>query len=483
MNKMLKYRKIHTYVTALIIALGVAACRVPSMVSDADHAVIPENYKNVQIKDTVNSGMVPWKEYFTDLNLNALIDSALKNNQELNISLLEMQMSQNEIRARKGEYLPSLGIGAGAGVEKSARYTRNGALEATTDIQPGEEFPEPLQDYMVGAYASWEIDVWKKLRNAKKAAVSRYLASVEGKNFVMTNLIAEVANSYYELLALDNQLEIVQNNIVILNNALRAVRQQKEATMVTELAVRKFEAEVYKTKSLQFDLQQEIVEVENRINFLTGRYGQPIQRDSKGFSELLPQTVLSGIPAQLLENRPDVKQAEQELMAAKIDVKVAKAQFYPSMGISAGIGFQAFNPEFLIKSPQSLLYNLAGDLMAPLVNRNAIKAMYYNANARQIQAVFEYEQTVLNAYIDVANQLAKVNNLEQSYDLKSKQVQALSESIDISISLFRSARADYMEVLMTQRDALEAKVELIETKKQQMNAMVDIYHALGGGWR
>lgn len=483
MNKMLKYRKIHTYVTALIIALGVAACRVPSMVSDADHAFIPENYKNVQIKDTVNSGMVPWKEYFTDPNLNALIDSALKNNQELNVSLLEMQMSQNEIRARKGEYLPSLGIGAGAGVEKSARYTRNGALEATTDIKPGEEFPEPLQDYIVGAYASWEIDVWKKLRNAKKAAVYRYLASVEGKNFVITNLIAEVANSYYELLALDNQLEIVQNNIVILNNALRAVRQQKEATMVTELAVRKFEAEVYKTKSLQFDLQQEIVEVENRINFLTGRYGQPIQRDSKGFSDLLPQTVLSGIPAQLLENRPDVKQAEQELMAAKIDIKVAKAQFYPSLGISAGIGFQAFNPEFLIQSPQSLLYNLAGDLMAPLVNRNAIKAMYYNANARQIQAVFEYEQTVLNAYIDVANQLAKVNNLEKSYDLKSKQVQALSESIAISLSLFRSARADYMEVLMTQRDALEAKVELIETKKQQMNAMVDIYHALGGGWR
>jgi NodT family efflux transporter outer membrane factor (OMF) lipoprotein len=480
---MLKYRKIHTYGAALIITLSVAACRVPSMVSDADHAAIPENYKGANTEDTMNTGTVPWKEYFTDANLNALIDSALKNNQELNISLLEIQMSQNEIRARKGEYLPSLGIGAGAGVEKTARYTRNGALEATTDIKPGEEFPEPLQDYMVGAYASWEIDVWKKLRNAKKAAVSRYLASVEGKNFVVTNLIAEVANSYYELLALDNQLEIVQNNIVILNNALRAVRQQKEATMVTELAVRKFEAEVYKTKSLQFQIQQSIVETENRINFLTGRYGQPIQRDAKGFSELLPQTVLSGIPAQLLENRPDVKQAEQELMAAKIDIKVAKAQFYPSLGISAGIGFQAFNPEFLIQSPQSLLYNLAGDLMAPLVNRNAIKAMYYNANARQIQAVYEYEQTVLNAYIDVANQMAKVNNLEKSYDLKSKQVQALSESIDISISLFRSARADYMEVLMTQRDALEAKVELIETKKQQMNAMVDIYHALGGGWR
>lgn len=311
----------------------------------------------------------------------------------------------------------------------------------------------------------------------------QYLGTVEGKNFMVTNLIAEIANSYYELLALDNQLENVKKNIDILNDALVIVKLQKEAARVTELAVRRFEAEVLKNQSRQFYIQQDIVETENRINFLVGRYPQHVQRDHLMFNDLIPDAIQAGIPSQLLENRPDIRQAEMKLAAAKLDIKVAKARFYPSVGISAGIGFQAFNPSYLIRTPESLLYSLAGDLTAPLVNRNAIKAAYYSANAQQIQAVYQYEQTILNAYIEVANQLSMIDNLEKSYDLKSRQVQALTESIDISNVLFRSARADYMEVLLTQREALESRFELIETKKQQMNAMVNIYHALGGGWR
>jgi outer membrane protein TolC len=208
-----------------------------------------------------------------------------------------------------------------------------------------------------------------------------------------------------------------------------------------------------------------------------------VDRSAQNFSELVPKTVKAGIPSQLLENRPDIQQAELELAAARLDVSVAKANFYPSLDISAGVGLQAFNPSFLVKTPESMLYSLAGDLAAPLVNRNAIKATYYSANAKQIQAIYDYERTVLNAYIEVANQLSNINNLEKSYALKAQQVQALNESIEISNNLFRSARADYMEVLMTQRDALESKFELIETKKQQMNAMVNIYQALGGGWK
>lgn len=169
-------------------------------------------------------------------------------------------------------------------------------------------------------------------------------------------------------------------------------------------------------------------------------------------------------------------------MAAKLDIKVAKARFYPSLGISAGIGYQAFNAKYLLNSPESLLYSFAGDLVAPLINRNAIKAMYSSASAKQIQAVYNYERTIVNAYVEVANQMAKINNMEQSYDLKAQQVEALNQSVTLSNDLFRSARADYMEVLLTQREALESKFELIETKKQQMNAFVTIYRALGGGW-
>jgi outer membrane protein TolC len=198
---------------------------------------------------------------------------------------------------------------------------------------------------------------------------------------------------------------------------------------------------------------------------------------------MVPTTIYTGIPAQLLENRPDVKQAELNLAAAKLDVKATKANFYPSLGITAGVGYQAFNPSYLIKTPESLIYSIAGDLTAPLINRNAIKAMYFNANARQIQAVYDYERTILNAYIEVANQVSKISNLEKGYGLKSEQVQALTQSVTISNNLFKSARADYMEVLLTQRDALESRFELVETKMQQMNAMVNIYRALGGGWK
>jgi NodT family efflux transporter outer membrane factor (OMF) lipoprotein len=327
------------------------------------------------------------------------------------------------------------------------------------------------------------VDIWKKLRTAKKAAITRYLSSVEGKNFVLTNLIAEVANSYYELLALDNQLAIVKQNIDLQKNALDIIKVQKEAARVTELAVQKFQAEVLKSQSLEFEILQQIKEVENKINFLLGRYPQTITRNTGNLLNLLPAAVNSGIPSQLLANRPDIKQAELELVASKLDVKVARAEFYPSFGISAGVGFQAFKPSYLFRLPESLLYSLAGDIAGPLINRNAIKAEFFNANARQVQAMYNYERTILNAYIEVSTQLSNISNLEKSYDLKSKQVDALTRSIDISNDLFKSARADYLEVLMTQRDALESKLELIETKKDQLNAVVNVYRGLGGGWK
>ena len=182
-----------------------------------------------------------------------------------------------------------------------------------------------------------------------------------------------------------------------------------------------------------------------------------------------------------MTNRPDIKQAELALEAAKLDVSIARANFYPSFSIEAGVGFGSFNPKYLL-NPQSILYNLGGDLMAPLVNRNAIKATYNSANARQLQAVYNYEQTILQAYIEVANQLSQIVNSSASYTTKAKEVDLLNQSITISNSLFRSARADYMEVLLTQREALESRMELIEIKLSQMNAKVNVYKALGGGW-
>ncbi len=300
---------------------------------------------------------------------------------------------------------------------------------------------------------------------------------------MLTNLVAEVANSYYELQSLDTQMEIVKQNIELQKNALEIVKVQKEAMRATELAVQKFRAEVLASQGKEFEILQNIKETENKINLLLGRYPQEIKRDKGNFLSITPMVVNAGIPSQLLANRPDLKQAELDLAAAKLDVKVARAEFYPSLDISAAIGLEAFQPRYLFKIPKSLLYNLAGDIAGPLVNRNAIKAEFNSANARQLQSMYNYQRVILNAYMEVSNELSRIDNLGKSYDLKSQQVDALDKSIAASNDLFRSARVDYFEVLMTQRDALENKLELVETKKDQLNALVNVYKELGGGWR
>ena len=474
-------RTMRTSALGALLLLGLAGC-VPALKTRDARTALPPSFAAVSA-DTANSAAVAWRAFYSDPHLRALIDTALAHNQELAILLQEVEIARNEARARKGEYLPFVGLTAGAGAEKAGEYTRNGAVERGLPIREERRFPDPVPDFMVAARASWELDVWKQLRNRKKAAVLRYLGTEQGRRFMVTNLVAEIAASYYELMALDNQLEILRSNIAIQQDALDIVRLEKQAAKVTELAVRRFEAEVLKNRSNLFALQQRIIETENRINLLAGRMPQPVKRGSAAFAALAPDTVYAGVPAQLLANRPDIRQAELELAAAKLDVKAARASFFPAVRLTAGAGLNAFEPSLLTENPASLIYSVAGDLVAPLINRNAIKAAYASANARQLQAVNAYERAVIAAYAETVNQLASIGNLRSSYALRRQQVDALTSSITISGNLFRSARADYMEVLLTQRDALEARFELVDTQLGRMQAMVGLYRALGGGWR
>ncbi len=473
--------KINLFLALIGATLMFASCKVPSIVQPVENRAVPAMYSLG--KDTVNTATVGWRNFFVDKYLVNLIDTALKNNQELLVTLQEVEIARNEILFRQGKLLPSVGLKTGIGVEKVGRYTSQGAGDASAEIIPGKYVPEALMDYTLAAQANWEIDIWKKLHTAKKASEERYLATLEGRNFLLTNLIAEVASSYYELLALDNQLEIIRQSIALQKNALEIMKVQKEAARTTELAVQKFQAEVLSSQSLEYDVLQKITEAQNRINFLLGRYPQEIPREKSNFLGLIPATVNYGTPAQLLANRPDIKQAELELAAAKLDIKAVRAEFYPSLGIAAGVGLQAFRMSYLTRLPESVLYSLGADLAAPLINRKAIKAEFNNANARQLQALYNYQRTVLNAYMEVSTQLARIDNLQKGYELKFKEVDALTKSIDISNDLFKAARADYFEVLMTQRDALQSKLELIETKKNQMAAETRVYRDLGGGWK
>lgn len=423
----------------------------------------------------------PWQTFFNDPELSRLIDSALAGNQELNILLQEIEIARNEARARTGEYLPSVGLAAGAGAEKAARYTRNGAVERAIEIEPEKENPEPLRDFRVAAEMSWEVDIWKRLRNSSKAATLRYLATTEGRNFAITHLVAEVARTYYELVALDRRRSLIEETIAVQERALEVVRLQKAAGRANELAVRRFEAEVLKNRGRLAETRQSVTATQNRLNQLIGRYPQDIARSTAAFDSASLQVIEAGSPAGLLRSRPDVRQAELQLAAAKLDVRAARARFYPGLGLSGSLGLQSFDLAKLATTPASTLYGIAADVAMPLLNRRAIAAEYRSADARQLQALYEYQRTLVGAYTEVSTQLARIHNLDSSYVAKAGQVDALRESITLADQLFRSARADYLEVLLTQREALESRIELVELRQQQLDARVMAYQALGGG--
>ncbi len=462
----------------MLSILWLGSCKTPAITAVSASSNTPNAYMGST--DTLNASNMNWREYFKDPKLIALIDTALQNNQELNIMMQEIEMGKNEVMARKGEYLPFLNFRGGAGPDRAGKYTWDGFSEDDLKEHP-EKGPKYIGDFMAGAFFSWELDVWHKLRNARKSAVLSYMSSIEGRNFTVTNLIAEIATSYYELLAMDNMMSIVWQNIELQSNALQIVKLEKDAAKVSQLAVNRFEAQLLNTKNLQFDIAQRMVETENRIHFLTGRFPQPVQRDTTTFAQPISESYMAGIPSQLLTRRPDIRQAELRLEAARIDVQVAKANFYPSFSLNAGLGFQAFNPLHVIR-PESIIYNMVGDMVAPLINKNAIRATYLNANARQIQTVYEYERSIMNAHIEVVNQLSKLDNFSKSFETKRKEADMLAQSVVISNKLFRSARADYLEVLLTQREALDSRLELIEIRLKQLEAKVSLYRSLGGGW-
>ena len=476
-------RKFNTWslIGIFLYCLLLGSCKTPSGVQTTNRQVIPQSYTDS--KDTTNSAQIKWRDFFMDKNLISLIDTAIRKNLDLMMTFQEIEVAKNNVRLKRGQMLPSVaGVGS-AGTTKVGHYTSEGAGDASADITPGRLVPSPLNDYMLGLQTSWEADIWGKLRNSKKAAVARYLGSIEGKNFVITNLVAEVANTYYELLALDNELELIRQTIQVQKNGLEIVKVQKEAAVVNELAVKQFEAQLYHSQGQEFDLVQQIDEHENKLNALLGRFPQKIMRDQTTFNSQMPKTIKEGIPAQLLQYRPDIKQAEQALSAARCDVKAAQAAFYPSLNLTGSIGFQAFKTSYLFSAPQSLIYSIVGDLAVPLINRSAVKAEFNTANAYQLEALFTYQKTILNGFVEVSNELSNIKHAEQVVNLKSKEAGSLAKAVEISIDLFKSARANYLDVLMAQRDALGAKLELIETKKQQFNSVTNVYKALGGGWQ
>jgi NodT family efflux transporter outer membrane factor (OMF) lipoprotein len=474
-------KRINLYISGVLVAgMLLSGCMGTKELQGISSHPLPGSYASS--KDTANVANIKWRDYFNDPDLASLIDTALQHNLDLLITGQETEIARANARMAKGLLFPSINAFAGVSQQKFGDYTMNAAGNKGTVIYQNETVPVHLRDYNVGLQCSWEVDFMGKLRNSKKAAVARYLSSVEGKNWVVTNLVAQIANDYYTLLALDNEHDIIQQSISLQDSALQVVTVQKQAGVVTEMAVSQFEAQLLNSKKLEVDVNQQITEMENEINYLLGRYPQPIKRNKNAFNTLAPAAIKAGVPSDLLNNRPDIRQAQYNLVAAKANVKAAHAAFFPNFTISGTLGYDAYKPS-LTFMPQSIAYNVLGELTAPLINRSIIKAQFKTAKATQIEALYNYQKSILNGYVEVDNMMAHLQNNQQILDLKAHEVNKLSDAISASNFLFRTGRASYLEVLTMQENLLQSQLERVDAMKQHYASIVGIYQALGGGWK
>ncbi len=463
---------------ACITLLVLTGCHIPKLRHAEKGPIQPGDFNGVA--SPANSADIGIDEFFGDAVLTQLITQGLVSNQELKIRNEEVQIASNEVLSRRGAYLPFVTLGSKGSLDRTSRFTPLGAAEDQLTYPGGRRFPDPLPNTLLSADLFWRIDLWRELRNSRDAANQRYIEAVEARDYFVTRLVAEIAESYYELTALDKRRVFLNQTIEVQKRSLEVAKAQKAAGRGTELAVQRFLAEVRKNESQILIINQDIIEVENRINFLAGRYPQLVHRGSWDYINLDASILSVGVPAQLLQNRRDIRAAEREVSASGLDVAVARARFYPSLAITARIGTEAFNPRYLF-DPGALIAGTAGELVGPLINKKAIRADYLSANARQLQAIYNYQRTVLNAFTEVVNSMAKVENYRRSVAIKREQVRALDTSVSVATDLFKNARAEYVDVLFSQRDLLEARTDLIETKQQQLSAIVNAYQALGGG--
>ena len=484
MCKILLIKKI--VLKSLLLGVILTACNVPGQLTQpAVITNLPATYLQATA-DTNSIGATPWKLFFTDPILQQLIDTALTKNLDLLTTDQQIKIAGTYLNISKALTLPTLEGVINTQLDRYAFYTMNGVgnfdLNKSNNVTNDMRIPNVVPDLMIGFRSQWEIDVWGKLKNMKQSALAKYLGTMQGKLFLQTNIVAEVAYRYYELLGLDFEIDIVQKNIVLQQNPLEIVKAQKLGGRATELAVQQFEALVYKTKAIEYGVRQQIAETENRLNLLLGRYPQAIRR-GQGLMQLnLPVNIKSSVPANLLLMRPDVRRAMYDLTAAYRDVAAARAMYYPAFNITTFIGFQGFRlPAFL--NAQSIAAGIAGNIAAPIFNRKRIRGNYSISEAQAQQMWLGYNKAMQTAVMEVQTSLQGINNLSNQYALKQQEVNGLTTAIGTANDLYANGYANYLEVITAQKSLVDAEIELTLMKKVQFQTMVALYRASGGGWR
>lgn len=429
-------------------------------------------YRNTSSEDTTSMAELEWKKLFSDPVLQDLIEKGLANNLNLKQAVERINISQAYFKQSKLAFLPTLQLDVNSTDAKQSERAVNappGLLKLTTHtnrIQLG---------------TSWEADIWGKLRSAKRGAVATLLQSDATKRAVQTQLIADIANTYYSLLALDKQLRITQETIELRRKEVETLTALQESGKVTSAEVLQSQANQYAAEVMVPELQNQIWQAENMLNYLLARGPETIARGSLD-EQVIYTDLRLGVSSQLLKNRPDVQAAEYAFIAAFENTNVAKTYFYPSLTLTANGGFASFKIQELFS--QSIFYNIIGGLTQPIFNKGQNKARLRTAKADQQIAFYQFQDAVLKSGMEVSNALFAYQNATERENIRKKQIESLATAVENTQELLSNRNeTNYTDVLSSEQNLIAAQMNGINDKLDQLQSVVNLYRALGGGWK
>ncbi|HDZ15529.1 MAG TPA: TolC family protein [Pricia sp.] len=420
-------------------------------------------------QDTLSIANLPWNEVFKDPLLQGYIEEGLANNIDIRIAIQQIAKSEAFFKQGRAGFYPTL--------NGNAQYTHQ---ELSDNSQFGAQFSK-LDIYQLSGNLSWEADVWGRIRSQKRAFDASYLQSVAAHQAVKTELIARIATAYYSLLSLDEQIRITAETVKTRENATETTKALKEAGNVTAVAVKQTEAQVYFAKGLLIDLTREAKLQENALSILLGKEPVDFERSNLD-AQNIDAVMRTGVPIQLLRNRPDVIAAEYSLVNAFELTNVARADFYPSLTLNATGGLQSLSFDRLFDS-SSLFATLIGGLTQPIFNGRQIRTRFEVSQAEQEQARLEFRRAILTATKEVSDAYYTYEAAKEIIEIKQKEFEAYDIATDYSEELLENGLANYLEVLNARENALNSSLNVIDARFNQLSSMVELYRAVGGGWK
>jgi multidrug efflux system outer membrane protein len=461
----------YTFLTFVLLSV-VLSCKITKRY-EQPQLNTSDLYRNQQTTDTTTIAAMPWERLFADTILKALIREGLYNNLNLKVAVQKIYEAQAALGQSKAALFPSLSANANA--------SRSKLSAASLNYPPGTTTSTLINSYQLGLNSSWEADIWGKLSSAKRAVFNTLLQTDAAKRAVQTQLIADIANNYYTLLALDKQLAITALTLQNRIKDVETMKTLKESGVVNGAAVVQSEANRYADEVAIPDIKRSIRETENAIDILVGRQPGALNRSTLD-AQKQADSLQTGIPSQLLKNRPDVQQAEYAFRSAFENTNVAHTYFYPTLTITASGGWSNLQlKDFFVGS---IFYNLAAGLTQPIFNQGINKARLKTAKAQQIEALYNFQQSLLVAGQEVSNALYAYETATEKGGARSKQIAALTKAVDYTQELLRySSATNYTDVLTSEQNLLAAQLGGVNDRLQQLQAVVNLYRALGGGWR